>query len=86
MAKDRTSITLDEWVLDLARKHAEREGISVSAVVSRGILREVAATHDPRARAALYGPAAAAGQEADERITAEDIAAAADIRRAEEAA
>jgi hypothetical protein len=86
MAKDRTSVSLDEWVLDLARKHAEGNGLSVSAVIARGILREVAATHDPRARAAVYGAPAVAGQEADERITAEDLAKAADTRRAEEAA
>lgn len=86
MAKDRTSVSLDGWVLELARKHAESTGTSVSDVIARGILREVAATHSPRARAALYGTPAVPGQEADERVTAEDTAQAADARRAGEAA
>ncbi|WP_424534315.1 hypothetical protein ACOZ38_28940 [Sphaerisporangium viridialbum] len=86
MAKDRTSITLDEWVLELARQHAESRNMSVSALIMRGILREVAATHDPRARAVYYGPPAVDRQEADEQIAGQDIATAAEVRRAGEAA
>lgn len=86
MTKPRTSVTLDEWVLELARQHAEKNGTSVSAVVARGILREIAAGHDPRARAVYYGAPALDRQESDEQIAGEDIATAAEHRRAGEAA
>ncbi|MER5649633.1 hypothetical protein [Streptosporangium sp. NPDC002524] len=82
MAKDKTSVSLDPWVLALARGHAEGTGVSVSTLITRGILREIAATHDPRARAVVYGEAAVPGQEADEHAMAEDIAQAVDERRA----
>ncbi|GGT08016.1 hypothetical protein GCM10010156_76410 [Planobispora rosea] len=73
MAIAKTSVSLPEWVLTLARKHAETSNISLSALVQRGILREIAASHNQEARASVYGTAAVTGQENDERATGEDI-------------
>ncbi|MEU7938197.1 hypothetical protein [Microbispora bryophytorum] len=74
MAKDKTSISIAPWILEKARAHAEANGLSVSAVIERGILRELAASHDQSARAAYYGSAIAA-QEADEAALHDDIRA-----------
>ncbi|HUR02343.1 MAG TPA: hypothetical protein VM347_07385 [Nonomuraea sp.] len=85
MAKDRTSISIAPWILEAVRKHAEANGLSVSTVLERGALREIAATHSTAARAAMYGAGAVAAQEADERIVTEDVTRAADERRGEAA-
>ncbi|WP_219505333.1 hypothetical protein [Nonomuraea ceibae] len=82
---EKTSISMDAWILKSAREHAEARGMSLSAFLARGALREIAATHTPAARAAMYGAGAVATQEADERITTEDTARAADERRGEAA-
>ncbi|GAB2468010.1 hypothetical protein GCM10027187_40230 [Streptosporangium sandarakinum] len=84
MAKERTSVTIAPWILDTVRKYAEANGLSVSTVLERGALREIAAAHSPAARAPIYG--ASTAQEDDERIIAEDIARAAADRRPGEAA
>jgi hypothetical protein len=63
----------------------EANGLSVSTVLERGALREIAATHSTAARAAVYGADAVAAQEADEQIVAEDTARAADEQRGEAA-
>ncbi|MEU7001846.1 hypothetical protein [Nonomuraea sp. NPDC046570] len=81
MAKEKTSLSISPWVLDLVRKHAEANGLSVSAVLERGALREIAATHTSAARAAVYGAGAVAPQEADEQIVSDDITRATDERR-----
>jgi hypothetical protein len=73
MAKDKTSISIAPWILEKARAHAEANGLSLSAVIERGLLREIAATHDQSARAAFYGSSAIAGQEADETAMRGDI-------------
>ncbi|GAB3895671.1 hypothetical protein [Microbispora bryophytorum] len=75
MAKDKTSISIAPWILEKARAHAEANGLSVSAVIERGILRELAASHDQSARAAYYGSPAIAAQEADEAALRDDIRA-----------
>jgi hypothetical protein len=80
---EKTSVSMEAWILNAVRKYAEDHGLSVSAVLARGALREIAASHAPAARAAVYG--AGAAQEADERITAEDITRAADEHRGEAA-
>ncbi|MCA2230270.1 hypothetical protein [Nonomuraea aurantiaca] len=85
MAKGRTSVSIAPWVLEAVRKHAEAHGLSVSTVLERGALREIAATHTPAARAAVYGAGAVAAQEADERIVSEDVTRAADEHRGEAA-
>jgi hypothetical protein len=85
MATEKTSVSMEAWILDKVRKYAEDQGISVSAVLARGALREIAAGHTAAARAAMYGGAAVAAQEADERIVSEDIERAADERRGEAA-
>lgn len=85
MAMEKTSVSMEAWILNAVRKHAEERGLSVSAVLARGALREIAASHTPAARAAVYGAGAVAAQEADERITAEDITRAADEHRGEAA-
>ncbi|MFC4118205.1 hypothetical protein [Nonomuraea zeae] len=69
----------------MVRKHAEANGLSVSTVLERGALREIAATHNTAARAAVYGAGAVASQEADERVVAEDTARAANEHRGEAA-
>ncbi|MDP9867922.1 MULTISPECIES: hypothetical protein [Streptosporangium] len=51
-----------------------------------GALREIAATHTPAARAAVYGAGAVAAREAAERIVAEDVTRAADECRSGEVA
>ncbi|MFD9941374.1 hypothetical protein ACFWYW_42700 [Nonomuraea sp. NPDC059023] len=86
MAMEKTSVSMDAWILNAVRKHAEERGLSVSAVLARGALREIAADHTPTARAAVYGAGAFAAQEADERITTEDVTRAADEHRSGEAA
>ena len=83
MAKERTSVSIAPWILEAVRKHAEANGLSVSTVLERGALREIAATHSAAARAKVYGESA--HQEADERIVADDIARAADEHRGEAA-
>lgn len=75
MAKDKTSISIAPWILEKARAHAEANGLSVSAIIERGILRELAASHSQSARAAYYGSPAVAAQEADELALHEDIQA-----------
>ncbi|GAA2411025.1 hypothetical protein GCM10010404_81170 [Nonomuraea africana] len=85
MAKSKTSLSIAPWILEAVRKHAEENGISVSTVLERGALREIAASHDAAARAAVYGAGAAATQEADERVVAEDLSRAADEHRGEAA-
>ncbi|MBG0825804.1 hypothetical protein HS048_34540 [Planomonospora sp. ID91781] len=79
-------MSIAPWILDAVRKHAERQGLSVSTVLERGALREIAATHSPTARAAVYGAGAIAAQEAEERLLAEDTVRAVDERHAGEAA
>ncbi|MEU6721539.1 hypothetical protein ABZ897_59715 [Nonomuraea sp. NPDC046802] len=86
MATEKVSVSMDAWILQTARQHAEAQGLSLSAFFARGVLREIAAGHSSSARAALYGADAVVVQEADERIVAEDIARAADERRSGEAA
>ncbi|MCA2229379.1 hypothetical protein [Nonomuraea aurantiaca] len=83
MAKERTSVSIAPWILEAVRKHAEANGLSVSTVLERGALREIAATHSAAARTKVYGESA--DQEADERIVADDTARAADERRGEAA-
>ncbi len=78
---EKTSVSMDAWILNAVRKHAEEQGLSVSAVLARGALRELAASHTPAARAAVYGAGAVVTQEADERIVTEDVTRAADERR-----
>lgn len=41
-AKTRTSITIDPAVLDAARKHAEAAGVSVSALIEKAVVAELA--------------------------------------------
>ncbi|WP_433259631.1 hypothetical protein ACQPYK_48685 (plasmid) [Streptosporangium sp. CA-135522] len=86
MTKGKTSVSIAPWILEAVRKHAEANGLSVSTVLERGALREIAATHSPAARAAVYGADAAAAQEADERVVTEDTTRAVDERRSSEAA
>ncbi|MEV4896309.1 hypothetical protein AB0K48_43800 [Nonomuraea sp. NPDC055795] len=83
---EKTSVSMDAWILNAVRKHAEEHGLSVSAVLARGALREIAAGHTPTARAAVYGAGAVAAQEADERVTTEDVTRAADEHRSGEVA
>jgi hypothetical protein len=85
MATEKTSVSMEAWILNAVRKHAEENGLSVSAVLARGALREIAAGHSPAKRAEIYGTGAVAGQEADERVTSDDITRAADERRGEAA-
>ena len=73
MAKDKTSISMESWILTAVRKYAEANGLSVSTVLERGALREIAAGHSPAARAAVYGANAATAQMADEELLAADI-------------
>ncbi|MEV0150018.1 MULTISPECIES: hypothetical protein [unclassified Nonomuraea] len=82
---EKTSVSMEAWILNAVRKHAEENGLSVSAVLARGALREIAANHNPAARATVYGAGAVAAQEADERIVAEDLTRAADERHGEAA-
>ncbi|GIH97909.1 hypothetical protein Psi01_85390 [Planobispora siamensis] len=86
MAKEKTSVSIAPWILEAVRRHAEAQGVSVSTILERGALREIAATHSAAARAAVYGAGAVATQEAEERAAAEDIACAAEQRRSGEAA
>lgn len=86
MEAKKISVSIEPWILAAVRRHAEAQGLSVSAVLARGALREIAASHRPEARAAVYGAAAAAGQEADEQRLAADVERAADERRSGEAA
>ncbi|GAA3507786.1 alkylhydroperoxidase family enzyme [Streptosporangium album] len=86
MTKGKTSVSIAPWILEAVRKHAEANGLSVSTVLERGALREIAATHSPTARAAVYGADASTTQEADEQIVTEDTTRAADERRSSEAA
>ena len=86
MAKEKTSVSIAPWILEAVRKHAEAHGLSVSTVLERGALREIAVAHTPAVRAAVYGAGAIAAQEADERVTAEDIARSVDEHHAGEAA
>ncbi|PZG16853.1 hypothetical protein [Nonomuraea aridisoli] len=83
MAMEKTSISMEAWILKAAREHAEARGMSLSAFLARGALREIAAAHSPAARAAVYG--AGAAQEADERIVTEDVARASDEHHGEAA-
>ncbi|MGW4412494.1 hypothetical protein ACWEJ6_51465 [Nonomuraea sp. NPDC004702] len=76
---------MESWILNAVRKYAEENGLSVSAVLARGALREIAASHTPAARATVYGAGAVASQEVDERATAEDITRATDERRGQAA-
>ncbi|MFE0147779.1 hypothetical protein ACFWY5_11570 [Nonomuraea sp. NPDC059007] len=73
MALEKTSLSVDAWILSTVRKHAEEHGLSVSAVLARGALREIAASHTTEGRAAVYGAGAITAQEADERATTEDV-------------
>ncbi len=73
MAKEKTSISIAPWILEKARAHAEANGLSLSAVIERGLLREITAHHDQMTRAAFYGSPATAGQEADEAAMADDM-------------
>ncbi|MFC0862260.1 hypothetical protein ACFHYQ_08125 [Sphaerimonospora cavernae] len=73
MAKDKTSISIAPWILEKARAHAEANGLSLSAVIERGLLRELAATHAQAARARFYGSPAITGQEADEATMHADL-------------
>ncbi|MFE3449779.1 hypothetical protein ACFXJ8_12680 [Nonomuraea sp. NPDC059194] len=86
MAKGRTSVSIAPWILEAVRKHAEAHSISVSTVLERGALREIAATHSSAARAAVYGSGAVATQETDERLLAEDVQHVTAERRSGEAA
>ena len=86
MVKEKTSVSIEAWILAAVRKHAEATGVSVSTVLERGALREIAAARAPAARAGVYGAEAVAAQEADERIVAEDVERAVAERRAGEAA
>ncbi|KAB8196039.1 hypothetical protein FH608_011275 [Nonomuraea phyllanthi] len=74
---------MESWILNAVRKYAEEKGLSVSAVLARGALREIAASHTPATRTAMYGAGAVATQEADEQIVVEDLACAIDEHRGE---
>ncbi|MEW9527568.1 hypothetical protein [Microbispora sp. NPDC049125] len=83
MAKDKTSISIAPWILEKARAHAEANGLSLSAVIERGLLREIAAGHDQAGRAAFYGSPGIAAQEADEAAMRADTDKALKDKRGE---
>jgi hypothetical protein len=73
MAKEKTSVSIAPWLLEKARAHAEANGLSLSAVIERALLRELATTHDETARARFYGSLVIAEQEADEAAMRADV-------------